>query len=142
MNQSGGAKNSAKYQALVDETLDYLASKEAILSVDSDPYWPKWNTPWWRIMTLYEMGLVHLAPDQIIETLVGKIDSHYIKYFPLHESDISMGVDPYRHIPCHCALSTICQAFFAYGVDLEDSSTPFNYSYDTGDLVCYYFPLK
>ncbi|MBT3785929.1 hypothetical protein HOF92_13220 [bacterium] len=107
------------YQNELNETLGYLASDEAFRAIDNDPYWPKWDTPWWRIMTLYEMGMVHLVPERILNHLVEKVDSHYIKTFPLVEKDIPSGVDPYRQIPCHCALGTLYQALSAYGIAVD-----------------------
>ncbi len=103
----------------IDETLEYLNSDEAHKSLELDPYWPKWSIPWWRIVTLNEMGLVHLVPQAIIDNLVEKIDSHFIKKFPFRESEIPEGCDPYRHIPCHCALGGIYQALVNYGVDVD-----------------------
>jgi len=104
----------------IKETIEYLQSNEAIAALNNDPYWPKWDTPWWRIMTLFEMEQVSLAPEKIINLLIDRINANYIKTFPLYEEDIPEGTDPYRQIPCHCALGTIYQALFAYGIDVDE----------------------
>lgn len=92
--------------SLIDETINYLSSEEAFTSIEKDPYWPKWESPWWRISLLYEMNLLKLVPKKIISIMEKKIDSHYIKFFPLIEEDIPEGINPIKQIICHCQLGT------------------------------------
>jgi hypothetical protein len=103
----------------IRETIEYLESDAASSALNNDPYWPKWDSPWWRLMTLFEMGKVNLAPETIVDLLVERINANFIKTFPFYEEDIPKGTDPYRQIPCHCALGTIYQALFAYGIDVD-----------------------
>lgn len=97
---------------LIQETVDYLSSEEAIKSIESDPYWSKWATPWWRITLLYEMGFLNLVPEKTIAKMEEKINSHYIKFFPFVEAEIPDGIDPIRQIPCHCQLGTAYKIFY------------------------------
>lgn len=108
-----------EFQDELNETINYLGSVQAKEALEQDPYWPKWDTPWWRIMTLYEMDLVHLVPESMINILVSRMNSNYMKSFPFFENEIPEGVDPYLQIPCHCALGTIYQALSAYGIDVD-----------------------
>jgi len=104
----------------IEETVNYLNSAIAFESVADDPYWPKWDTPWWRVMTLFELGEIKQVPDKIIDKLIESMDSTYIHFFPFYEKDIPKDCDVYRQIPCHCALGCIYQALFAYGIDVDE----------------------
>jgi hypothetical protein len=42
---------------LVKSSSDYLQSDEALESIEKDPYWPKWNSPWWHMLLLHEIDL-------------------------------------------------------------------------------------
>lgn len=98
-----------------------LESKEDFELLQSDPYWPKWNSPWWKMLLLYEMGLGKIAPKRTMRRLLESARDHYIDFFPLVESEIPKGVDPYRNIPCHCALGALYKMLseFGFSVDKE-----------------------
>lgn len=81
-----------------------------------DPYWPKWNTHWWRLALLLEIGAIQSVPSQVLEAFAAQLDKHYLHSFPLIESDLPPNCDPYRHILCHCALGTAVQILLAGGV--------------------------
>ena len=103
----------------VDETVAYLASRAAVASIAADPYWPKWDSPWWRMMLLWELGLARLIPLPAVEALVAAIDTHYLRLFPVREDELPPGCDPYRQVLCHCAAGTVMQVLCACGVDLD-----------------------
>ena len=44
------------FNAEIQKSIDYLKSVEALRTVDADAYWPKWNSPWWHMLMLHEMG--------------------------------------------------------------------------------------
>lgn len=94
-----------------------INSPESILMLDFDPYWPKWNTPFWKSLFLVETGNGKLIPDNFVELLLKKIDLHYIKFFPKLESEIPKGIDPYRHILCFCALANFLKISFSKHID-------------------------
>jgi hypothetical protein len=106
-------------KALYD-TIAYLDSDEARMSIDLDPYWPKWDSPWWRVTLLWELGLADRIPFRIIQEIARKVHSDCLHYFPLREEDIPLGIDPYRQIICHCAVGTIMQVFDASGAVIDD----------------------
>jgi len=31
----------------IEKSRSYLSSSEALQSIERDPYWPKWSSPWW-----------------------------------------------------------------------------------------------
>jgi hypothetical protein len=116
---SAAGGEAAPFADLVEETIAYLSSPEALQSLHADPYWPKWCSPWWRMVLLYEMGLAGLIPRPAVEKMLACFDGHYLKFFPFREAEIPEGKDPYRHIVCHCALGTMHQVLSACGIDVD-----------------------
>lgn len=86
-----------------------LKTSKAIDSINLDPYWPKWNSPWWKVLLLYETGFKHLIPVEFLDVLIDIIDKHYLHYFPLTEAELPKDIDPYRDILCFCALGNMCR---------------------------------
>jgi hypothetical protein len=112
---------NARYsREAVDETVAYLASRAAVSNIAADPYWPKWDAPWWRMTLLWELGLARLIPPPVVEAMVDAIDTHYLRVFPVREEELPPGCDPHRHVMCHCALGTMAQVLHACGVDLDE----------------------
>ncbi len=110
---------NATVQAGLDETLDYLRSPAALAALDADPYWPKWDGPWWRILLLHEMGLSRDIPPVIVEKLVESLGRHLLPTFPFKLEDVPPGKDPYGNVACHCQLGCVYQVLFASGVDVD-----------------------
>src|SRR3989344_1894899 len=108
------------YKNELSKAIQYLESQGAIESIQSDPYWPKWNSPWWHMTLLWEMGEVARIPHAIIETMIKTLDTHYIKIFPIYPSEFLEGIDMYRKTLCHCALGTIYQVLSSYGVSVDE----------------------
>ncbi len=106
-------------EALIQQSISYLSSSEATDSLASDAYWPKWSSPWWQMLLLYEMGLESQIPQSIVEKMVEALDQHYAKSFPFTEEEVPAGLDPLRHIACHCQLGTMHQLLANYGINVE-----------------------
>lgn len=104
---------------LVRESVDYLASDEAIRSIDIDAYWPKWNGPWWHMMVLHEMRLTEQIPNRVVEKIIDSLNSFYLPFFPFTEEEVPSGKDPLAHIACHCQLGTMDQLLTTYGINVE-----------------------
>ncbi len=103
----------------LDETLDSLRSPAALEALDADPYWPKWDGPWWRILLLHEMGLSHEIPEAIVERLVESLARHLLPTFPFRVEDVPPGKDPVANVACHCQLGCVYQVLHARGVDVD-----------------------
>ncbi len=58
----GSALGNAAFRAAVDSSVEYLQSAEALRTLEQDPYWPKWTSPWWHKTLLNELGLVADIP--------------------------------------------------------------------------------
>jgi len=104
---------------LVQQSVDYLNSDQASVSLKIDAYWPKWNSPWWHMLLLHEMGMTKRIPQAAIEQVIDALNNEYLKDFPLTESEIPPGIDPIKNIACHCQLGTIHQVITAYGIDCD-----------------------
>ena len=106
----------------ITRALDWLNSDAALSSFTRDPYWPKWETPWWTVCILDELGLAHRIPRPALQQMVTVASTHYLPHFPLTTQDLPAGCDPYRHILCHCALGTLGRLIHANGLALDDES--------------------
>ena len=60
----------------------YLASKKAMDSLALDPYWPKWDSPWWHLTLLWELGRADAIPKEAAEAMFAAIESKYVRFFP------------------------------------------------------------
>ncbi len=103
----------------IKSSINYLSSDAAIKTVESDPYWPKWNSPWWHMLLLHEMGETKKIPRLIVEKYIASLNRIPLKIFPIHQHEMSEGVDPWRGSPCHCQLGNVYQVLAAYGIDVD-----------------------
>ena len=101
------------------EISEDLASKKSLESIKKDPYWPKWDSPWWKMVLLMEMGKIDRIPAKTASCLMESINSKHLHYFPLVEEELPEGCDPYRDIICHCALGTITKLFILMEFDIK-----------------------
>ncbi len=107
------------FEAALQETIAHLASDEAEAEVRRDPYWPKWNAPWWRMTLLWELGRPELIPARAVRLMVEALNGHYLHVFPLTPAEVPPGLDTVRHAACHCALGTMAQVLHACGIDVD-----------------------
>ncbi len=104
---------------LVEQSVRYLQSAEAMKTVEADPYWPKWNSPWWPMLLLHEMLETQLIPERIVRGYIASLNRIPLKIFPIHPQDMPEGIDPYRGSPCHCQLGNVYQVLAKWGVNVD-----------------------
>lgn len=107
------------YEAELHRSVEYLNSEAALKSFAADAYWPKWDSPWWHMLLLHEMGETQKIPATMIEAHVSALNRIPLKIFPIHPGDIPAGIDPYRGTPCHCQLGNVYQVLAERGVDVD-----------------------
>lgn len=103
----------------IDAASAWLESDEALLLLGADPYWPKWNGPWWQMLALHELGRADRIPPRAVEAMVVALDAMPVHTFPLRDEDWPADTDRRRHSTCHCALGCIDQVLAACGVDVD-----------------------
>jgi len=103
---------------LIEHSVRYLGSDAAAWSLEVDTYWPKWNSPWWHMLLLYELGEARRIPARIVERMVEGMNALPLHVFPIHPEDSPPGLDLHRHASCHCALGNLHQVLTACGVDV------------------------
>ena len=103
----------------IDRSLEYLGSDAALASIERDPYWPKWDSPWWHILLLEEIGEVRRVPARTLERLVDRMNRMPIHVFPIDPGDAPPGTDRHRDTTCHCALGCLCRALSGFGLDFD-----------------------
>ncbi|MFI5344758.1 MAG: hypothetical protein ACHQ51_00135 [Elusimicrobiota bacterium] len=97
----------------------YLNSAKARESLERDPYWPKWDSPWWHMTLLFELDRADAIPKEAAEAMFAAIQSKYLRFFPNPREPLPPGKDPHRDAPCHCALGNMYQTLDACGIDLD-----------------------
>lgn len=95
-----------QYENAIDQTIQFLNSPHATQELLEDPYWPKWNSSWWHILSLIEIDKIESVPQASLVNLAKSIEINIIPFFPLVESELTPTIDPYRNIICHCALGS------------------------------------
>lgn len=104
----------------IASSVKFLQSDEAQRTVEVDPYWPKWNGPWWHMMLLHEVGCTHLIPHQVLERIVEALNSYFLPFFPLTIEEVPAGRDPLNHVACHCQLGCAHQLLHSAGIDVNE----------------------
>lgn len=97
----------------------YLTSPKASDSIARDPYWPKWDSPWWHMTLLWELGRADAIPKEAAETMFRALDERYPRWFPNPREPLPEGKDPHRDALCHCALGNMYQTLSACGIDVD-----------------------
>jgi hypothetical protein len=110
---------SAAVERGIADSVAYLGSDAAQRSLELDPYWPKWHSPWWHMLLLYELGEARQIPERISAAMVARMN-RLLHIFPIHPSD-APGVDLQRDSACHCALGTMYPVLAACGIDVESA---------------------
>ena len=100
----------------IADSVAYLSSPEALESIRQNPYWPKWNSPWWHMALLHEMGLSGRIPNSAIAAMREALDTQFLHFFPVREEELPPGKDMHRDVCCHCGLGTLHQILDSRGV--------------------------
>src|SRR5437764_15126492 len=99
------------------DSVAYLASDAALRSIEADPYWPKWHSPWWHMLLLHELGETRRIPAPTVAALAAGLD-RLLHLFPITPAELE-GVDTMRDLACHCALGTMVPVLADCGIDVE-----------------------
>jgi hypothetical protein len=105
----------------IEDSAAYLRSEAMLPSLERDSYWPKWNSPWWHMLLLFELGLAQRIPERALAAMQVAIESLRLHIFPIHPGDAPPGTDPHRDYACHCALGCMAQVLTAGGFELARS---------------------
>lgn len=104
---------------MIEKSVSYLQSDAALKSVEADPYWPKWDSPWWHMLLLHEMRETHRIPKKLVTAYVAAMNRIPLKIFLIRSDEMPEGIDPYRGTPCHCQLGNVYQVLFKCGVEVD-----------------------
>ena len=106
-------------EGAIADSVRYLESDAALRSIETDTYWPKWNSPWWHMLLLWELGEAQRIPAACVRAMVDGLKALPLHTFPIRESEWPPGLDRYRCSSCHCALGSMTQVLLACGVDVD-----------------------
>lgn len=125
----------------VETSRAYLASAKAQDSIAADAYWPKWDSPWWHMVVLWELGRAKDIPVEASKAMLEAVSTRYVDFFPNPREPLPAGRDAYRETHCHCSLGTMYQVLRDCGHDV-DSAAPWirrwflRYQLPDGGLNC------
>jgi hypothetical protein len=125
----------------IAHSVEYLASDAAQRSLDADTYWPKWDSPWWHLLLLHELGEARRIPERAVAKMVEGLNALRVKIFPIRPEEVPSDTDPHRDLSCHCAIGSIYQVLAACGVDVDAALPwirpwPLRYQMTDGGLNC------
>ena len=103
-------------EAAIADSVVYLGSDAAMRSIDADTYWPKWDSPWWHMLLLHELGETRRIPERAVTKMIDGLNALPVKIFPIRPED-APGANWSRDCACHCAAGSIYQILTAYGMD-------------------------
>ena len=106
-------------EPLIDAEVAALASAEAEDSLARDTYWPKWDSPWWQMALLDELGRTDRIPGSAVAAMVAGLDALPSHGFPIEDADWPPGVERWRAASCHCAIGTIDRVLTRCGVAVD-----------------------
>ncbi len=125
----------------VETSRAYLASAKAQDSLAADPYWPKWDSPWWHMVTLWELGRAKDIPPEASSAMLEAVATRYLDFFPNPREPLPAGRDAHRETHCHCSLGIMYQVLRDCGHDV-DAKAPWirrwflHYQLPDGGLNC------
>lgn len=122
----------------LEPSLDYLASAECFDSLRKDPYWPKWHSPWWHMVLLWELGHAKLIPRAAAQALAESMDRRWLRVWLPGEPGLPEDLDRKRDIGCFCAIGIIEQVLREVGVQMPSwlPDWPLNYVLPDGGVNC------
>jgi hypothetical protein len=103
----------------VAASVAYLASGVAMEALAVSTYWPKWDSPWWHMLLLHEMGETRRIPEIAVGAFVEALNAMPVKIFPIREDEVPAGIDPYNDTACHCQLGNVYRVLDAWGLDVD-----------------------
>jgi hypothetical protein len=59
----------------IDDSVRYLESDAALHSIQADTYWPKWHSPWWHMLLLWELGEARRIPLPVVRAMLAGLNA-------------------------------------------------------------------
>ena len=72
----------------IADSVRYLASNAAMTSIAEDVYWPKWSSPWWHMLLLWELGEARRIPERAVTRMIAGLDAFRCKTFPITAEEL------------------------------------------------------
>lgn len=99
-------------------SVGYLGSAEALACLEASSYWPKWDSPWWHMLMLHEMGETRRIPERTMRAFVDAMKATPFTIFMERPGEMPKGADPY-FTACHCQLGNVYRVLDGFGVDVD-----------------------
>jgi hypothetical protein len=103
--------------AEVESTIRFLR-ENGVAEINRSYYSPKWTSPWWHMMLLFEMGRAEEIPKEPVLKLVEFLRETPLKIFPINDADFPEGNLESEYL-CHCQVGNVYQLLYACGVNVD-----------------------
>ncbi len=103
----------------IADSIAYLDSDAALAAIREEPYWPKWDGPWWHMVLLWELGVGARIPQRAARAMVDSLNGLPLHTFPLTEDEWPAEIEHARGAACHCALGCMDQVLTECGIDVD-----------------------
>lgn len=105
----------SKELAAIAETLN---GEKFYAQIEQSAYWPKWNSPWWSMLYLYETGNIEMVRYSSVESLLKCINKQCLHIFPITEDEVDCEINGFTGTMCFCQLGTLMKVSESSGVDI------------------------
>src|SRR5512143_4051802 len=75
----------------IEVAVRYLESDAAVASLAVDTYWPKWASPWWQMVMLWEIGEARRIPECVVRAMVDGLNALPLHIFPIQHDEWPRG---------------------------------------------------
>lgn len=101
----------------LEAILEKLKSHSFSKKLNHDVYWPKWNSPWWFILFLYEIGEIsRVDKNQLIQILI-HANKQFLHIFPLLDEDVDREINGCTEVLCFCFLGCLIKVCISAGLN-------------------------
>lgn len=91
----------------LSEIREVIESDRALLMIERDVYWPKWDSPWWYMLLLEETSRLSEVPVPVFKELLTCADRQYLKIFPVKEEEVKGPINGHTEIMCFCFFGSL-----------------------------------
>lgn len=91
----------------LSEIREVIESERALLMIERDVYWPKWDSPWWYMLLLEETSRLSEVPIPVFKELLTCADRQYLKIFPVREDEVKGPINGHTEIMCFCFFGSL-----------------------------------
>ena len=119
MSETKKIEYGPEIEEAIGASARYLQSDEALRSLETNMYWPKWHSPWWHMLLLHELERHEAIPNHARDALARALNAFPYREFPFRSEDVPTGINEFDTF-CHCMLGTVLPVLAGCGLNVEE----------------------